>query len=135
MYFSVWLPEVTELLEIQDALAERLVWLFSDGPTDELKLSGAWRAPERLSPLLAVIGPQDVALFGGRVVGDALSLDDWLVNPALRGADVDERDWGLSKGGPKGLPKHYTNSRPGCRTVERTHYDHIPQLKGESHES
>ena len=94
VYFSGWLPEVVELLEsFQDDLAKRPVWLFSDGPTHELDLHTTWRVPETLSPLLGVIAPQDVALFGGRVVGDELSLDDWLANPALRGADTDERDW------------------------------------------
>lgn len=94
VYYSGWLDEVVELLEsFQDELAERPVWLFSDGPTDELDLDTARRAPEGLSSLLGVIAPQDVALFGGRVVGDELSLDDWLVNPALRSTDTDERDW------------------------------------------
>lgn len=96
-YFAEWLPEAAELLEsFQDELTEKPVWLFSDGPTEEgdpLELLHGWRYPERLEPLVAAVNPRGVALFGGRVDSDKLSLADWLMNPALHETNSDNCDW------------------------------------------
>ena len=97
VYSAEWLPEAAELLEsFQDELAEKPVWLFSDGPTEVSnpgKLLCGPRYPERLGPLVAAVKPRDVALFGGRVNSDKLSSGDWLMNPALREANSDNRNW------------------------------------------
>jgi menaquinone-dependent protoporphyrinogen oxidase len=93
VYFGSWLPEATELLEsFQSELAQKPVWLFASGTTEAGQAANG-APPEGLEPLLKAIQPQSVALFAGRVEGDRLSLDDWLVNPALRSASADLRDW------------------------------------------
>ncbi|ADI14916.1 flavodoxin domain-containing protein [Truepera radiovictrix] len=96
VYFGAWLPEATELLEsFQSELAQKPVWLFSSGSTEAgTEASAADTAPpEPLAPLVALIQPRGVRRFAGRVEGEKLSLDDWLVNPALRSASADLRDW------------------------------------------
>jgi menaquinone-dependent protoporphyrinogen oxidase len=93
VYFSNWLPEASELLEsFQDELAAKPVWLFSSGLA-LLSQPKGWLLPETLQPLVKKIKPKDVALFGGKVDAEGLSLDDWLINPSLRVEAGDYRDW------------------------------------------
>jgi menaquinone-dependent protoporphyrinogen oxidase len=93
VYFSNWLPEASELLEsFQDELAAKPVWLFSSGLA-MMSAPKGWLFPETLQPLVKKIKPKDVALFGGKVDAEGLSLDDWLINPSLRVEAGDYRNW------------------------------------------
>lgn len=93
VYFSSWLPEASELLEsFQEELTTKPVWLFSSGLAVIGEAKG-WLFPEALQPLAKRIKPEDIALFGGKVDAEQLSLDDWLINPSLRVEAGDYRNW------------------------------------------
>jgi menaquinone-dependent protoporphyrinogen oxidase len=93
LYFDNWLPDASELLEsFQDELSEKQVWLFSSGLTAQVGPRG-WLFPEALQPLVGKIKPKAIALFGGKVDAQHLTLDDWLLNPSLRVEAGDYRDW------------------------------------------
>jgi menaquinone-dependent protoporphyrinogen oxidase len=106
IYFSNWLPEANELLEsFQDELAAKSVWLFSSGLTIKGEPQG-WLFPETLQPLIKKIKPKDIALFGGKVAAEQLSLDDWLVNPSLRIEAGDYRNWAEIEAWANGITHH-----------------------------
>jgi menaquinone-dependent protoporphyrinogen oxidase len=94
VYFDNWLPEASELLEsFQDELTSKPVWLFSSGLTAKVGPQ-QWLFPETLQPLVKKINPKAIALFGGKVVAEQLSLEDWLINPSLRVEEAgDYRNW------------------------------------------
>jgi menaquinone-dependent protoporphyrinogen oxidase len=97
LYSGGWLEDAREFLEsFQDELAAVPVWLFSSGPTspgDPVEAMGGWRYPDELSAMVVTVGPQDIALFAGKIDPDALNLQDWLINRSLRGVAGDYRNW------------------------------------------
>lgn len=93
LYFDTWLPEASELLEsFQDELSEKQVWLFSSGLSPQVGPE-EWLFPKALQPLVKKIKPRAVALFGGKINAQQLSLEDWLLNPSLRVEAGDYRNW------------------------------------------
>jgi menaquinone-dependent protoporphyrinogen oxidase len=69
-----WLPEVRELLEsLQDALAEKPVWLFSVSAREV----GGLGAPADLAPLLEVVRPRGVMRFGGLCAREDAAVEAW----------------------------------------------------------
>ncbi len=109
LYFSDWLGEASELLEsFQEELATKPVWLFSDGPTSEGdpgEVLGDWRYPVNLTSVIEEIKPIDIEVFGGKVDVDNLKLEDWLLNPAIRGNSGDYRDWTAIGNWAKGIAR------------------------------
>lgn len=105
VYFDNWLPAASELLEsFQDELSQKPVWLFSSGLTTNVGPKD-WLFPKTLQPLVKKIKPRAVALFGGKVDAEQLSLDDWLVNPSLRLEAGDYRNWPDIEAWAQGIAK------------------------------
>lgn len=97
VYAGNWRKEAASFLEAnQQALAERLVWLFSSGPTgegDPVKLMKGWRFPEALQPVADLIQPRDIAFFSGEIDLDKLNLPEKLIVKGLKAPTGDYRDW------------------------------------------
>ena len=97
VYIGRWRKEAVKFLENNEqALAERDVWLFSSGPTDEgdpLELLEGWKLPEKLQPAAERIQPHDIAVFHGVLDLDTLN---FIERTMLSKMDVpvgDFRDW------------------------------------------
>jgi len=97
LYSGGWLEDARELLEsFQEELSALPVWLFSSGPTtpgDPVEALGGWVYPEELRGLVMSVRPLDIALFTGKIDPDALNLQDWLINRAMRGVSGDFRNF------------------------------------------
>lgn len=69
VYMGAWRGSAAKFLRANaDALAERMVWLFSSGPLgegDPVDLLEGWRFPEGLQEVAERIGPRDMAVFHG----------------------------------------------------------------------
>lgn len=97
VYIGRWRKEAVKFLENNEqALAERDVWLFSSGPTDEgdpVELLEGWKLPEKLQPVAERIQPHDIAVFHGVLDLDTLN---FIERTMLSKMDVpvgDFRDW------------------------------------------
>jgi menaquinone-dependent protoporphyrinogen oxidase len=97
VYVGLWRKEATTFLKANEkALAERLVWLFSSGPTgegDPVESVQGWRFPKALQPIADRIQPRDIALFHGAVNTKKLNLiEKWMLKNVKAPAG-DFRDW------------------------------------------
>jgi menaquinone-dependent protoporphyrinogen oxidase len=97
VYMGRWRKEAVKFLENNEqALAERDVWIFSSGPTDEgdpIELVEGWTLPEKLKPATGRIQPHDIAVFHGVLDLDTLN---FIERTMLQKMDVpvgDFRDW------------------------------------------
>jgi menaquinone-dependent protoporphyrinogen oxidase len=97
VYAGRWRKEAAAFFEANEkALAERQVWLFSDGPTgegDPVELMNGFRFPESLQPIADRIGPHDIAFFHGVLDMNKLNLLEKLLLKAMRAPVGDFRDW------------------------------------------
>lgn len=97
VYAGSWIKEAAAFLQSNErALAERPLWLFSDGPTgegDPSALMKGWRFPEALQPTADRIGPRDIAFFHGMIAPKTLSLPERLLVRAIKAPTGDYRDW------------------------------------------
>ena len=97
VYLGQWRREAADFLEAHETgLRERLVWLFSSGPTgkgDPVELMNGWRFPEALLPLAERIRPMNIAFFGGRLNFAYLNLAEKLIIKGIRAPFGDFRDW------------------------------------------
>ena len=97
VYIGRWRKEAAKFLEDKEAaLAEKPVWLFSSGPTDEgdpVELMQGWRFPGKLQPIADRIGPRDMAIFHGVADPDKMNfIERWMLKNV--GASTgDFRDW------------------------------------------
>jgi len=97
VYIGRWQKGAARFLKAnEEALADRMVWLFSSGPTDEgdpLELTEGWRFPKGLQPVADRIGPRDIALFHGVLEEKNLNvIQKWMIKNV--GASFgDFRDW------------------------------------------
>jgi menaquinone-dependent protoporphyrinogen oxidase len=97
VYIGRWRKEATRFLEANEAaLAQRPVWLFSSGPTDEgdpVELTDGWKFPGKLQPIADRIGPRDIALFHGATDPEKLNIiERWMLKQVGTGSG-DYRDW------------------------------------------
>lgn len=80
----------------ETVLAEKLVWLFSSGPTgegDPVELTQGWRLPEKLQPVADRIAPRDIAVFHGALNREKLNLiERWMIQN-VKAPVGDFRDW------------------------------------------
>ena len=97
VYIGRWRKEAVQFMEKNEqALAERDVWIFSSGPTDEgdpLELVEGWTLPDKLKPVAERIQPHDIAVFHGVLDLDTLN---FIERTMLSKMDVpvgDFRDW------------------------------------------
>jgi menaquinone-dependent protoporphyrinogen oxidase len=69
VYIGGWRKEAAKFMQVNEKkLAERLIWLFSSGPTGQgkaVELTQGWRFPKRLQPTIDRIQPVDIAVFHG----------------------------------------------------------------------
>lgn len=97
VYAGNWRKEAAEFLqENEKALAQRLVWLFSSGPTgegDPVELMQGWRFPEALQPIAEKIEPRQIAFFHGELDMENLNLPEKLIVKAIKAPTGDYRDW------------------------------------------
>jgi menaquinone-dependent protoporphyrinogen oxidase len=97
VYIGRWRKEAARFLEDKEAaLAEKPVWLFSSGPTDEgdpVELMQGWRFPGKLQPIADRIGARDIAIFHGVADPDKMNfIERWMLKNV--GASTgDFRDW------------------------------------------
>jgi menaquinone-dependent protoporphyrinogen oxidase len=97
VYIGRWQKEAARFLKAnEEELADRLVWLFSSGPTGEGRpeeLVDGWRFPEPLKPVADRIGPEEITVFHGELDPRKLNIiEKWMVNNV--GASMgDFRDW------------------------------------------
>jgi menaquinone-dependent protoporphyrinogen oxidase len=97
IYIGRWRKEVVRFLKANEqALAERKVWLFSSGPTDEgdpLELVDGREVPEKLQPIVDRIQPQDVVVFHGAMDADDLNFLEKFAIKNVGAPLGDFRDW------------------------------------------
>jgi menaquinone-dependent protoporphyrinogen oxidase len=87
VYMGQWLKGAAALLrDHEQALSQRPVWLFSDGPTgegDPSALTQGFRFPEKLKPVADRIQPRDIAFFHGMIDPTKISfLKRWPSKPS-----------------------------------------------------
>ena len=97
VYMFRWRKEAARFLRANEkALAERPVWLFSSGPTDEgdpVELTEGWRFPKALQPIADRIQPRDVAVFHGVMDEKKLNpFEKWVIKN-VKAPMGDFRDW------------------------------------------
>ncbi len=97
VYVGAWRKEAANFLKANaDALAGKMVWLFSSGPTgegDAEELLKDWRLPKALLPIAERVQPRDIAVFHGVVDGDKLTrIERWMIKNVKAPAG-DFRDW------------------------------------------
>ena len=97
VYIGRWRKEAATFLKANEqALSERLVWLFSSGPTgegDPVELTNGWRFPKALQPIADRLQPRDVVVFHGVVNAEKLKrVDKWMIKK-VEAPLGDFRDW------------------------------------------
>jgi menaquinone-dependent protoporphyrinogen oxidase len=97
VYVGRWRKEASKFLEANEkTLAERPVWLFSSGPTDEgdpVELLNGWRLPTGLQPVADRIQPRDIAVFHGALDKSKLNLIEKFMIRMVKAPAGDFRDW------------------------------------------
>jgi menaquinone-dependent protoporphyrinogen oxidase len=97
VYVGAWRKEAANFLKANaDALADKMVWLFSSGPTgegDPEALLEDWQLPKPLLPIAEQIQPRDIAVFHGVVDGDKLSWIERQMLKMVKAPAGDFRDW------------------------------------------
>lgn len=97
VYAGSWLKGAANFLTAHEAeLAQRPLWLFSDGPTgegDPVEQMKGWRFPQALQPVADRIRPRDIAFFHGVLDPAKLGFAERLIVRALKAPMGDYRDW------------------------------------------
>jgi menaquinone-dependent protoporphyrinogen oxidase len=97
VYIGRWRKEAARFLKANEQLlAERLVWLFSSGPTgegDPVELTDGWRLPGGLQPIADRIQPRDIVVFHGVLDEHKLgAVEKWMIKN-VKAPSGDFRDW------------------------------------------
>jgi menaquinone-dependent protoporphyrinogen oxidase len=100
VYIGHWNKEAAAFLQNNEkALAERLVWLFSSGPTgegDPVELLEGWRLPAALLPVADRIQPRDTAVFHGYINPEKLNfIQKWVLKSIVKKPFGDFRNWDM----------------------------------------
>jgi menaquinone-dependent protoporphyrinogen oxidase len=97
VYMGSWRKEAVQFLKIHEqALAERAVWLFSNGPAgvgDPVKLLNGWHFPPAQQPLADRIHPMDVVVFHGNLDLKKLNIFEKSIISMVKSQTGDFRDW------------------------------------------
>ncbi|MFZ5518036.1 MAG: flavodoxin domain-containing protein [Candidatus Zhuqueibacterota bacterium] len=96
-YIGRWRKEAAKFLKSNEKnLANKLVWLFSSGPTEKgniEELMKGWRFPKSLQPIADRIQPKDITIFHGATDIDKLSwIEKWMIKK-VNAPIGDFRDW------------------------------------------
>jgi len=110
LYIGRWLKDAAKSLEANEkALAERQVWLFSSGPTEEgdpVQLLEGKLVPEALQPIVDRIRPRDVTVFHGYNNADKMSgFEKWMIK-RVKAPMGDFRDWEAIASWAAGIASH-----------------------------
>jgi menaquinone-dependent protoporphyrinogen oxidase len=97
VYAGQWQSSAAEFLKThEETLRQKLVWLFSSGPTGEgapqIVLKG-WEFPEALKPIADRIQPRDVTVFHGKLDPKKLNFLERLVVKGVKAPMGDYRNW------------------------------------------
>jgi menaquinone-dependent protoporphyrinogen oxidase len=97
VYIGGWRKAAARFLKANEkALAGKMVWLFSSGPTgrgDPVELVKGWRFPQSLQPVADRIKPVEIALFHGAVDTRNLGFFGRLAIKNVKAPVGDFRDW------------------------------------------
>lgn len=97
VYIGQWRKEAVRFLRAnQKVLAQKKVWLFSSGPTGDIKPDEAraeFQFPKKLKPLTERIQPQSMVVFHGDLEPDKLNwVESWMIKK-VEAPVGDFRDW------------------------------------------
>ena len=97
VYIGGWRKAAARFLKANEkALAGKMVWLFSSGPTgqgDPVELAKGWRFPRALQPVADRIRPVETVLFQGAVFTEKMSaVSRWMIKN-VKAPVGDFRDW------------------------------------------
>jgi menaquinone-dependent protoporphyrinogen oxidase len=97
VYIGGWRKQAARFLKANEkALAEKMVWLFSSGPTgqgDPVELVKGWRFPKALQHIADRVKPRDIVLFQGAAFPEKLSaINRWMIRK-VKAPLGDFRDW------------------------------------------
>jgi menaquinone-dependent protoporphyrinogen oxidase len=97
VYIGGWRKAAARFLRTHEkTLAEKMVWLFSSGPTgkgDPVELVQGWRFPKALQHIADRVKPVDTALFQGAAFPEKLSpIGRWMMKK-VKAPLGDFRDW------------------------------------------
>ena len=97
VYIGGWRKGAAKFLRVNEkALAEKMVWLFSSGPTgpgDPIELVKGWRFPKALQHIADRVKPRDIVLFQGAAFPEKLSaINRWMMKK-VKAPLGDFRDW------------------------------------------
>ena len=97
VYIGGWRKQAARFLKANEkALAEKMVWLFSSGPTgqgDPVELVKGWRFPKALQHIADRVKPRDIVLFQGAAFPEKLSaISRWMMRK-VKAPLGDFRDW------------------------------------------
>ena len=97
LYMGQWMNSAAEfILTHEKVLTERSTWLFSSGPTGEgeaARLLNGFTFPIVLAGVAERINPQNIAIFHGKLDGNALGWGERLIVRAVHAQYGDYRDW------------------------------------------
>lgn len=116
VYIGQWRKEASNFLKANEkALAKRLVWLFSSGPTgegDPVELLKGWRFPKKLQPVADRIRPRGIAVFHGHLQKDKLSaIEKWMIN-RVKAPYGDFRNWEAITSWAEGIAAELKKATP-----------------------
>jgi menaquinone-dependent protoporphyrinogen oxidase len=99
VYAGQWQSSAANFLKRHEQeLTQRMVWLFSSGPTgkgDPSTLMKDWKFPQALEPVIARIQPQGIALFHGKLAPADLTYLERLLVKGIHAPIGDYRDWDM----------------------------------------
>jgi menaquinone-dependent protoporphyrinogen oxidase len=99
VYAEQWRPEAAQFIRLRaDVLAEKLVWIFSSGPTGHGKatdLLGGFLFPEKLERYRQTIAPVDTVVFHGNLDLTKLTLAELMIVIGYGGPLGDYRQWDI----------------------------------------
>jgi menaquinone-dependent protoporphyrinogen oxidase len=97
VYIGRWRKEAIKFMEDNEqTLAQRDVWIFSSGPTDEgdpIELVEGWTLPDKLKPVADRIQPHDIAVFHGALDPEKLNFVERTMIKNINVPTGDFRDW------------------------------------------
>jgi menaquinone-dependent protoporphyrinogen oxidase len=99
VYIGRWRKEAFKFMEKnEEALAERDVWIFSSGPTEEgdpVELVKGWTLPEKLEPVAERIQPHDITVFHGELDPEKMNFIERTMIKNIKVPTGDYRDWDM----------------------------------------
>jgi len=96
-YAGGWRKEATRLLKNNvTTLTEKMVWIFSSGPTgegDPVELVKGWKHPSALATEIEAIAPRDITVFHGAMLMEKMNFIEKFVIGKIGAPAGDFRDW------------------------------------------